>query len=340
MALFSSKISRSFALLCVLSIGLAGCSDEKPSADEPSVSPQATVSPQSTETTQLPLGPVDIDAAMQTELNDVLTTARWSFPSKSVTVSQMTADERVSFAMGEGFLHGRLVYEGTDWNELEWILPFDEANKWLERYLGRPVTREEAAKVSSARYVDDTFRIPFFDGLLIDECAVADSLERQEDGTYKAQFTVWQYPAAAMQPDEGLTAAQAQASPDYTRTGSGSAVLESYVYDGKETYRIVSYNFVEGKSEGQESSSSQNEPFWGVWFSAYKSDAEAQQAAAATGMPEVQVVVTSEWENLNPETWYALTYGRYSTEAEANQARQQILSQHPDAYVKYSGAHR
>lgn len=335
MARRPSKILRYSVLACVLCVGLAGCSSADESTD--GVIIRETTSPQET---QLPPGPVDIDSAMQAELNHVLTTAWWSFPSKSVIVSQMTADERVDFAVAEGFLHGRLVYEGTEWAELEWVLSFDEANKGLERYLGRPVTREEAAKVSSARYVDDTFRVPFFDGLLIDECAVADSLERQEDGTYKAQFTMWGYPAAAMRPDEDLTPAQVESSSDYTRMGSGFAVLESYEYEGKETYRIVSYNFVEGESEGQESSSSQNEPFWGVWISAHKDNASAQQAAAATGMTEVQVVVTSEWKNLNSETWYALTYGRYGSDADAEQARQQILSKYPDAYVKYSGDHR
>ena len=59
--------------------------------------------------------------------------------------------------------------------------------------------------------------------------------------------------------------------------------------------------------------------FYGIWFGASKTLSEAQDQAdkmAANGFA-VQIFLTTDWSNLNPEPWYVLTAGIYASEPEA-----------------------
>ena len=80
-------------------------------------------------------------------------------------------------------------------------------------------------------------------------------------------------------------------------------------------------------------------PFYGVWCSASKSYADMQAAAGQLsqyGLPS-GIFVTTDWSNLNPEFWYVLSAGTYSSESAAYAALLQVQNVFPDAYVKYSG---
>lgn len=85
------------------------------------------------------------------------------------------------------------------------------------------------------------------------------------------------------------------------------------------------------------------EPFWGIWAEASKSESEAEGYAAdwrARGF-SAEVVLTTDWSNLNPEPWYCVTLGRYASESAAQSALANAQSAGSgDAYVKYSGEHK
>lgn len=88
---------------------------------------------------------------------------------------------------------------------------------------------------------------------------------------------------------------------------------------------------------------SQNDPahpaFYGIWCDAAKTEAEALERArnvSATGFSP-EIFITSDWSNLNPVTWYVITAGVYSSEAEASAALPGVQTFYPDAYIKYSG---
>lgn len=85
------------------------------------------------------------------------------------------------------------------------------------------------------------------------------------------------------------------------------------------------------------------EAFWGVWTNAYDNEADASSAAqrisADTGNTAV-VVLTTDWENLNSKPWYVVSVGAYPSEDAAKAALERVKGDYPDAYVKYTGAHK
>lgn len=80
-------------------------------------------------------------------------------------------------------------------------------------------------------------------------------------------------------------------------------------------------------------------PFYGIWCHASKDASEMQREAdklSQMGYP-ARVFLTTDWSNLNPETWYAVSVGIYLSEAEAKASLSNVQEVYPDAYVKYSG---
>lgn len=83
--------------------------------------------------------------------------------------------------------------------------------------------------------------------------------------------------------------------------------------------------------------------FWGVWVGASKDRAIADSIAGNAqneGFKESQVIITSDWENLNTETWYAVTVGCFDSEEEAEAALEKARCLNQDAYIKHSGSHK
>jgi len=84
------------------------------------------------------------------------------------------------------------------------------------------------------------------------------------------------------------------------------------------------------------------QPFYGIWCQATKDSGEAEKYAQRlrnNGFPSASVFLTSDWNNLNKEPWYAVTAGVYQTEKEAKNSLSRVRSYYSDAYVKYSGAY-
>lgn len=79
--------------------------------------------------------------------------------------------------------------------------------------------------------------------------------------------------------------------------------------------------------------------FYGIWCQATKDYNEAlgyAEQMRAYGF-EAEVYTTSQWTNLNPEKWYAVTAGVYYSEQTAYNVLSSVQQIYPDAYVKYTG---
>lgn len=96
---------------------------------------------------------------------------------------------------------------------------------------------------------------------------------------------------------------------------------------------------VENEAASQFPSQTIQQPFYGIWYSATKSESEAQESANAMIKKgfNAQVFVTTDWSNLNNEKWYAVSAGVYSSKKDANAALADVQKIYADAYVKYSG---
>lgn len=83
-----------------------------------------------------------------------------------------------------------------------------------------------------------------------------------------------------------------------------------------------------------------SEPFYGVWVSATKSESEAEKMCNELinkGF-DALVIKTSDWSNLNPETYYAISIGAHARKEDAEtQLSVMKRNGYESAYVKYSG---
>lgn len=83
----------------------------------------------------------------------------------------------------------------------------------------------------------------------------------------------------------------------------------------------------------------QKTPFYGIWCYASREEAEANsyvEVIKNSGF-DARVFVTTDWSNLNDETFYVVTAGIYQTEDEANEVLADVRNLCADAYIKYSG---
>ena len=82
-----------------------------------------------------------------------------------------------------------------------------------------------------------------------------------------------------------------------------------------------------------------NPPFYGIWCLASQEYTEAEEYAQYLQKKGIEgyIVKTSDWDNLNPEPWYAVTAGIYPSEIEASNELNSIIKIYPSAYIKYSG---
>ena len=82
------------------------------------------------------------------------------------------------------------------------------------------------------------------------------------------------------------------------------------------------------------------QPFYGVWCYASKDPREAQNKAdelSKLGL-DGRVFISSEWSNLNQESWYCTSAGVSLTEADAEIVLETVRNAgYSDAYIKYSG---
>lgn len=88
---------------------------------------------------------------------------------------------------------------------------------------------------------------------------------------------------------------------------------------------------------------SYDESFYGIWCYASKDYnevlREGDQLEQNCGISSA-IVVSSDWKNLNSETWYCLSAGRYESEESAKEYIDNIQEYYPDAYIKYTGEYK
>ena len=80
--------------------------------------------------------------------------------------------------------------------------------------------------------------------------------------------------------------------------------------------------------------------FYGVWCSGSKNRSDAEKIAMDLSDKgyKPQIIVTTDWENLNPEKFYVVTAGVCETKQEAELLLSDVKkSGYSDAYIKYTG---
>ena len=99
----------------------------------------------------------------------------------------------------------------------------------------------------------------------------------------------------------------------------------------------IKFKRIEFKQEGTEATF--QPPFYGIWCYGSKESGDAYNYASSLNNAgfEAEVFLTTDWSNLNTESYYVVTAGTYGTEGEANANLAAVQSFCSDAYVKYSG---
>lgn len=80
-------------------------------------------------------------------------------------------------------------------------------------------------------------------------------------------------------------------------------------------------------------------PFYGIWCGAekdYKKSEEIAEHIRSCGFP-AEILVTTDWANLNTEEWYVITAGIYASKEDAEVMLSSVKEYYSDAYIKYSG---
>ena len=101
-------------------------------------------------------------------------------------------------------------------------------------------------------------------------------------------------------------------------------------------------NHSNGTAYVPETAPSRN-PFYGIWCEADRDYNEAEKSAQlwrSVGFPSAQVFLTSDWDNLNSDPWYAVSAGVYDSWNAAEAVLFQVQEKYPDAYIKYSGSYK
>lgn len=118
----------------------------------------------------------------------------------------------------------------------------------------------------------------------------------------------------------------------------------SHAYNG-ETKKVVDNDNYDSSldedlqnSENLYTENSKN-AFYGIWTVASKDYSVVKSYADKFENQgwECFIFLTSEWENLNQEDWYAISIGIYRSKQEAQEYLESVKVDYPDAYIKYSG---
>lgn len=81
-----------------------------------------------------------------------------------------------------------------------------------------------------------------------------------------------------------------------------------------------------------------DKPFYGIWIGTSGMYRGAEEIVLSdTHQYPMHIILTSEWSNLNPEPYYAVSIFKYETKEEAEDYLAYVKEDYPDAYVKYTG---
>ncbi len=184
---------------------------------------------------------------------------------------QKTADEKralnifLSNFAETGYLKGEMPYTGDEGkidfafthllinaqSRLAAVPDYDavsaaEVDKVLEKYFGSSVPHKTPKDSRKWTYVDGNFiaRIPGGDSY--GDFAVATSMKKLQDGNFEVTFHIYSHPDAyggnIVNDPTLYSLTDSDAAASYSRQAKGTAVIKEKVYNGKETYELVSYD--------------------------------------------------------------------------------------------------
>jgi len=117
------------------------------------------------------------------------------------------------------------------------------ANKTIDRFFGAKVESDIGENDHRIFYRDGMFLFPAADGEEYGYFAVAEKVTDLNDGTYRVEFNRYFAPDIFGSPAEDYYSYSVEeANANKEQVGSGTAVIRPKVYNGSDTYELVSYS--------------------------------------------------------------------------------------------------
>lgn len=87
-------------------------------------------------------------------------------------------------------------------------------------------------------------------------------------------------------------------------------------------------------------SSIRTEPFYAILCSASQNHSEAEKSVKklTDNGYDANIILTTDWSDLNSEPWFVVTVGYYNTKEDAQNELISVQKIFPDAYIKYTGS--
>lgn len=267
------------------------------------------------------------------EITDSLTAFEWVLLSKRASFDNTMKGVLLASASTEKTLLGTNdclnIYPGYDeYFDSIYQISEDDLNKLIDDYLGNN-TRITVSNGFTSN--EPTYIAKYKDNFYIYMCAgdseydyqvVTSSAEETDSGfQYIKDVFFGYYENDHSVPTNRIT---------YTLFKSNRSAFGYYITD----VNVTSFDSASVSSVNK--TSGINEPFYGIWVSAYTNEDDANKMAA--DVPNGIVVLSTDWENLNSKPYYCVTSGAYLSKEDANAACDDIKALYPSAYVKYSGA--
>lgn len=158
------------------------------------------------------------------------------------------AEDKISFAYIHNCLNNdsfELVYKEFDGRVMDGISA-ELVDSTLIRFFGETVAHETPANSQWWEYRDGYFWSPAASGETYHRFSVAKNMYRNSDGTYTVEFRTYrddEDPHGEQNPKWYTeTVESTESNVNYVFLHNGTAILREKVYNGTDTYELVSYN--------------------------------------------------------------------------------------------------
>ena len=183
-----------------------------------------------------------MSAAEKREINIFLSNFSEAFYDPDDSYYTNPDEQKISFAYIHAKLNSpkKILWEGSYYG-----ISAENVDAILYRFFGETVPHKTPSGSKWWKYQNGKFLMPAADGESYPDFSIATNMLVNADGTYTVAFNV--YSDDSVTGGDRLTdktvysLTDAEAAKKYTLTGYGTAVVKAKVYNGANTYELVSY---------------------------------------------------------------------------------------------------
>lgn len=152
------------------------------------------------------------------------------------------AEAKISFAYIHSLING---YNTTFYEDNYMGISAKDVDNVLVRFFGSSVSHQTPPNSVCWIYKDGKFLMPAASGESYPYFSIATEMKKRPDGDFDVKFNIYSDPSITggdMITDKTVYSLSNQdAASRYEQKGHGNAVLKSKVYNGSDTYEVVSY---------------------------------------------------------------------------------------------------